>query len=64
MAESDRLTSTKAWLFLLFFAANYQPLRFVFACKKNNAATSGFGVLVCDIASHKITIEGKFCQLN
>jgi len=21
MAESDRLTSTKAWLFLLFFAA-------------------------------------------
>jgi hypothetical protein len=43
MAESDRLTSTKAgWLLLLFFAANYQPLRFVFACKKNNAATSGF----------------------
>jgi hypothetical protein len=64
MAESDRLTSTKAWLFLLFFAANYQPLRFVFACKKTMPLPAAFGVLVCEIASHKITIEGKFCQLN
>jgi hypothetical protein len=44
MAESDRLTSTKAWLFLLFFAANYQPLRFVFAEILSPPMPTAFGV--------------------